>query len=67
MLSVLHLEKITPLIKLDESLFKPSPTELAYEKVQVDLTTYLRNEHQEMMKRLKALQEMQNQASATGK
>jgi hypothetical protein len=66
-LSVVYLEKITPLTKLEESMFKPTTAEMAYERVQIDLTTYLRSEHQEMMKRLKALQEMQNQASGAGK
>jgi hypothetical protein len=59
-LTAVHFDSITPLTQLDATLFKPTPAELAYNRVALDLTLYLRSEHAAMMNRLKRIQEMQS-------
>lgn len=64
-LTAVHFDSVTPLSKLDETLFKPTSEELAYPKQDVNLQALVRSQHQEMMRQLKMLQDFQNQ-TATG-
>lgn len=58
-LSLVDITSITPMKSLDSKLFQPTPEELKYKKIPIDLTVMVKQRHMQTMENLKMQQQMQ--------